>query len=179
MLRSLWLAKAADHAIGGKAVLVGGAAVNLHTGSYRPTDVDLCALLTSGDRRSLVKAGFIRLQGDHFRYAFDDGEVWIVEFPDTDVDGQVTAIELGSQESLAVITRESLIVDRVLQATDTTRVTFEEAVRLSVAVYEVADWCWVEEELRRRHEAEPELGLIDTYTRIKGATEAIIQGVAD
>jgi len=67
------LAKAADRAIGGKAVLVGGAAVNLHTGSYRPTDVDL----------------------------------------------------------------------------------------------------------RRRHEAEPGLGLIDTYTRIKGATEAIIQAAAD
>jgi hypothetical protein len=33
--RSLWLARAADLAIRANAVLVGGAAVNLHTGSYR------------------------------------------------------------------------------------------------------------------------------------------------
>ena len=42
---SFWLATAANHAISRGAVLVGGAAVNLHTGVYKPTDVDLCACL--------------------------------------------------------------------------------------------------------------------------------------
>ena len=43
--RSVWLAKAADHAISREAVLIGGAAVNLHTGVYKPTDIDLFAYL--------------------------------------------------------------------------------------------------------------------------------------
>ncbi len=62
ILRSLWLAKAADYAIKGRAVLVGGTAVNLHTGSYRPTDIDMCALLDASDRQALVELGFTNSQ---------------------------------------------------------------------------------------------------------------------
>lgn len=59
--RSLWLARAADLAIKANAVLVGGAAVNLHTGSYRPTDIDMCAYLDHADRESLTNLGFHHL----------------------------------------------------------------------------------------------------------------------
>ncbi len=71
--RSVWLAKAADHAISRNAVLVGGAAVNLHTGVYKPTDIDLCAHLDEEDRIQLDGIGFKHLQGDHFLYTFRDG----------------------------------------------------------------------------------------------------------
>ncbi|MDP9494927.1 MAG: hypothetical protein M3P87_06775 [Actinomycetota bacterium] len=166
ILRSLWLAKAADYAIKGRAVLVGGAAVNLHTGSYRPTDVDMCALLDASDRRTLVELGFTNSQGDHFEYQFEDGELWLLEFPDSQVDGDTELIDLSSEDRLAVISKESLIVDRLLQATDGSRVTFEEAVRLCVVVYTSANWSWVESEIERRDSIEPGLRLADTFARV-------------
>lgn len=64
LVRSLWLAKAADFAVKDRASLVGGAAVNLHTGSYRPTDIDLCAFLDQSDREGLFGIGIRNIQGD-------------------------------------------------------------------------------------------------------------------
>lgn len=90
--RSLWLALAADYAIKRRAVLVGGAAVNLHTGSYRPTAVDMCAYLDVADRESMRAVGFENLQGDHFAYTFGDGEHWLIGFPDSQVDGDVEEV---------------------------------------------------------------------------------------
>lgn len=175
--RSLWLAKAADHAIEGRAVLVGGAAVNLHTKSYRPTDVDMCAYLDEDDRRALQEAGFDHLQGDHFGYEFEDGEKWLIEFPSSQVDGDVTSIVLDNDEILEVISLESLIVDRVLQATDGTKVTFIEAVRLCVAVFEEADWSKVGDEIGRRDELEPMLDLDSTYRRVVDETRGRLKRV--
>jgi hypothetical protein len=157
--RSLWLAKAADHGIAGKATLVGGAAVNLHTGSYTPTDVDLCAYLDDADRASLRALGFRHLQGDHFEFTFPDGETWPVEFPDSRVDGTVISVRLDPDETLDVISLESLIVDRLLQATDGARVTFDDAVRLVAATLTHADWETVEEDVKRRERAGQITGL--------------------
>lgn len=172
--RSLWLAKAADWGIAGNAVLVGGAAVNLHTGSYRPTDVDLCAFLDENDRKALEELGFRHLGGDHFEYDFADHERWLLEFPDRVVDGQISRIALDEQEILDVIRLESLIVDRVLQATDQTGTTFDEAVRLCVAVFEKTDWDWVDREVGRRDSAEPGLALRDMYAKVMTHTKALL-----
>lgn len=166
ILRSLWLAKAADYGIKGRAVLVGGAAVNLHTGSYRPTDVDMCAPIDPSDRQALVELGFTNSQGDHFEYQFADGELWLLEFPDSQVDGDIEMIELSSEDHLAVIRKESLIVDRLLQATDGTKITFQEAIRLCVVVYTSTNWSWVESEIARRDSLEPGLQLAATYVRV-------------
>jgi hypothetical protein len=160
--RSLWLAKAADHGIAGRATLVGGAAVNLHTGSYTPTDVDLCAHLDDADRASLRALGFRQIQGDHFEFTFPDGETWPLEFPDSRVDGTVVSVRLDPDETLDVISLESLIVDRLLQATDGARVSFEEAVRLVAATLTHADWEAVEEEVRRRERAGQLSGVRET-----------------
>lgn len=164
--RSLWLAKAVDHVVADRAVLVGGTAVNLHTGSYRPTDIDMCAYIDQSDRNALVGLGLRHTQGDHFAYEFDDGEVWLVEFPDTQVDGDISTIHLSPDDHLSVISRESLIVDRLLQATDQTGVTFDEAVRLCVAVYQEADWEWVGNEIGSRDLVEPGLGLEAMFARV-------------
>ena len=140
--------------------------MNLHTGSYRPTDIDMCAFLDATDRKALVELGFTNSQGDHFEYQFPDGELWLLEFPDSQVDGDVELIELSSEDQLAVIRRESLIVDRLLQATDGTKVTFQEAVRLCAVVYSSADWSWVEGEIGRRDSLEPGLQLAATLDRV-------------
>jgi len=147
--------------------------VNLHTGSYRPTDVDMCAFLDQNDREALEELGFRRLQGDQFEYTFADGERWLLEFPDRVVDGQISRIALDDQEILEVVRLESLIVDRVVQATDKTSTMFDEAVRLCVAVFEKTDWAWVDREIKRRDSNEPALGLGDVYAKVMSRTKAL------
>ena len=167
-VRSLWLAKAADYAITDRASLVDGAAVNLHTGSYKPTAVDLCARLDESDREALVQIGFRHFQGDHFSYLFDDGQEWPLEFPDSQVDGDVMTIRLSPDDLLSVIRPESLIVDRVLQATDRTRITYDEALRLCLALFDKADWQVVSDDIRTRDSLEPGLKLQSVYDRLIG-----------
>lgn len=169
--RSVWLAKAADHAISRDAVLVGGAAVNLHTAVYKPTDVDLCAYLDEEDRIELDRLGFRHLQGDHFLYTFRDGEKWPVEFPDSVVDGDVMHVSLDVDEVLTVISTESLVLDRVRQATDRTDVTFNEAVRLCRAVKETANWAMIEGRVDEENRKAPLLRLKETYERIVAKAE--------
>ena len=164
--RSVWLAKAADYAISRDAVLVGGAAVNLHTASYKPTDIDLCAYLDEEDRVELDRLGFKRVQGDHFLYTFLDGEKWPVEFPESVVDGDVMRISLDQDEVLTVISTESLVLDRVRQATDRTGVTFDEAVRLCRAVMQTADWDLIASKVQEEDRQTPLLRLKETYERI-------------
>lgn len=164
--RSVWLAKAADHAIRRGAVLVGGAAVNLHTAVYKPTDVDLCAYLDEEDRTELDRLGFKRLQGDHFLYTFRDGEKWPVEFPDSVVDGDVMHVSLDTDEVLVVISTESLVLDRIRQATDRTGVTLDEAVRLCRAVKDTADWSWIEAKVNEESRRAPLLRLRETYEEV-------------
>jgi len=164
--RSVWLAKAADHAISRDAVLVGGAAVNLHTAVYKPTDVDLCAYLDEEDRIALDRLGFKHLHGDHFLYTFRDGEKWPVEFPDSVVDGDVMHVSLDADEVLVVISIESLVLDRVRQATDRTDVTLNEAVRLCRAVRETADWGLIESKVNEEDRQAPLLRLRETYEKV-------------
>lgn len=164
--RSVWFAKAADHAISDRAVLVGGTAVNLHTRLYHPTDVDMCAYLEKADRQALEELGFENTQGDHFRYTFEDGRIMLLEFPSRRVDGGVMQIALDDDEPLTVIDRESLVVDRIEQATDGTQVTFDEAVRYCYAVAGEVDWSRVEEEITKRDQASPLLKLARTYERV-------------
>lgn len=164
--RSVWLAKAVDYAISRDAILVGGAAVNLHTASYKPTDIDLCAYLDEDDRKELDRLGFKHVQGDHFVYTFRDGEKWPVEFPDSVVDGDVMRISLDNDEVLTVISTESLVLDRVRQATDRTDVTFDEAVRLCRAVLQTADWALIESKVQEEDRQAPLLRIRETYERI-------------
>ena len=174
--RSLWLAKAADYAIHARAVLVGGAAVNLYTGSYKPTDVDMCAYLDHKDRESLNELGFRQSQGDHFDIKLEGGDIWLLEFPSSLVDGETSVVSLDFNENLDVISLESLIVDRIEQATDRTTVTFDEALRLCVSVFEQANWNWVENELQKRSELNPTLGLTEMYERVLAETQILIAG---
>lgn len=171
--RTIWLAKAADYATARQAVLVGGAAVNLQTGSYRPTDIDMCAYLDDSDRAALRTVGFVHTQGDHFEFTFSDGDIWLLEFPESWVDGTTIRIDLGGGESLAVISPESLIVDRTMQATDGTTTTFEEAVRLYVAIHDDVDWSIVVRDLTERNQASPLRNVTITYERLLSAVTEV------
>lgn len=126
----------------------------------------MCALLDASDRQALVELGFTNSQGDHFEYQFADGELWLLEFPDSQVDGDIDLIALSSDDQLAVIRQESLIVDRLLQATDGNEITFQEAVRLCAVVYSSTNWSWVESEIGRRDSLEPRLRLAATFARV-------------
>jgi hypothetical protein len=130
------------------------------------TDIDMCGYLDQADRSSLKNLGFRHQTGDHFAYQFSDGQIWLLEFPESEVDGGTMKVRLDQDETLDVISVEFLLVDRMAQATDGTRVTFDEAVRLWVAVIEKADWKVVEQEIARRDAEGSIYHLRETYERV-------------
>ncbi|MBU1227886.1 MAG: hypothetical protein KJ698_11845 [Actinobacteria bacterium] len=129
------------------AVLVGGAAAEIHTGWYRPTDIDLVGHRKSNQSRSLGELGFEK-HGRHWVLSFDDEETLAIEVPGDSLGDFATeppqVIDLAPGE-LAVISLNDLMIDRLLQATGGEPVTFDEAVRLGVAAYERIDWPKLEE----------------------------------
>jgi len=140
--RKLLTAAAFSEAVLENAVLVGGTAVELHTGSYRPTDIDLVGYTRSGSDAILVELGFVR-DGRHWLLTFSDGETLAIEVPGERLDDYALevprAIDLEPGQ-LAVISLNDLMMDRLLQATGGELVTMDEAVRLATAAYERIDW---------------------------------------
>jgi hypothetical protein len=162
-LRRLWLVAAIDAIVARPVFLVGGAAVDLHTGGYQPTDVDLVGVVTAQDRIALVDAGFVETGGRHLRWDYPDGKSELVEFPESTLDGSFERIQLSDEVLVSVITVESLVVDRIVQATDGTDVTFDEALRLIVATADRADrvdWLGVAADIKARPDT-PYLGSMD------------------
>jgi len=160
VLRRLWLVSGVDAIVERPVFLVGGAAVDLHTGGYQPTDVDIVGVVTADDRLALVAAGFIETGGRHLRWDYPDGTSEIVEFPESTLDGTYERIELSADVVINVIDVESLVVDRITQATDGSGVTFDEALRLIVATSDGVDWPTVALVLRARPDSRY-LGSID------------------
>jgi hypothetical protein len=140
--RKLLIAAAFSEAALENAVLVGGTAVELHTGSYRPTDIDLVGSTRSGSDTTLVELGFAR-SGRHWLFTFNDGETLAIEVPGKRLDDYALepprVIDLAPGR-LAVISLNDLMMDRLLQATGGEPVTRDEAVRLAAAAYERIDW---------------------------------------
>jgi hypothetical protein len=159
-LRRLWLVAAIDAIVVRPVFLVGGAAVDLHTGRYQPTDVDIVGVVTAGDRGALVDAGFVETGGRHLRWDYPDGTSEFVEFPASNLEGSFERIRLSNTVTMSVITVESLVVDRIVQATDGTIVTFDEAQRLIVAAADRVDWPAVAAEISASPET-PYLGSTD------------------
>ncbi len=153
MVRRLWLVAAIQAIVPRPIFLVGGSAVDLHTGSYRPTDIDIVGAVGSADRVALIEVGFVESGGHHLKWVFSDGSNELVEFPESHLDGTFERIALSEDIAINVITVESLIVDRINQATDGTSVTFDEAVRLVIAVGDRADWAAIAADLASRPEA--------------------------
>jgi len=129
------------------AVVVGGVAAELHTHSYRPTDIDLVGYRRRDHSRSLNELGF-RKEGRHWLYSFDDGETLAVEVPSDRLDDfavEPPLIVSLNPGQVAVISLNDLMMDRLLQATGGEPVTFDEAVRLAVAAYQRIAWAELEQ----------------------------------
>jgi hypothetical protein len=156
--RKLLTAAAFSEAALENAVLVGGTAVELHTGSYRPTDIDLVGSTRSGSDATLVWLGFAR-KGRHWLFTFADGETLAIEVPGDRLDDYALEapllIDLAPGQ-IAVISLNDLMMDRLLQATGGEPVTMDEAVRLAAAAYERIDW----EKLSARSDAATQDGTL-------------------
>lgn len=153
------------------AILVGGTAADLHTGSYRPTDIDVVGHRRPEHAQSLDDLGFEK-EGRHWLFSFGDGERLAVEVPadrlaDFAVEPpQVIDLEPGE---LAVISLNDLMMDRLLQATGGEPVTFDEAVRLAVAAYPHIAWPQLEERAAGAAEKGSPAGrrLPETLTKVR------------
>lgn len=133
--------------VDGVIVLVGGGAQVTHTGIGRLTDIDVTGALTEADVERILGAGFTR-EGRH--WVLDhDGAAIAIEVPATAFTG-LEPPELIDVEGtrIAVISVNDLMMDRLVQATDGTPVTHEEALQLAVAAHDRIDW----ESLRHRAE---------------------------
>lgn len=145
--RMLLAAAAFDAVVRAPLVLVGGAAQMIHTGLERPTDIDMVGPIGPRDRTALARAGFVR-DGRHWVWGSGDHEV-AIEVPGTTLFGEDPP-ELVDVEGrvVSVISVNDLMMDRLVQATDGTAVTWEEALSLAIAARDRIDWTVIESRCR-------------------------------
>lgn len=169
--RYLLLIAAIDAILDPDVVLVGGSAVNLHTGTYNPTDIDLVAAVGVPERELLVTWGFswAGIGHRHLSYAFPDGEIALVEFPSSTLDGPRPPVwwEAEPGTGIWVVALDDLMMDRLQQATDGSLVTFEAAVSLARAMIDSIDWGSLEEE--SRSPGNKALGVGEYLERVRAA----------
>lgn len=164
-LRRLWVVAAIEALLDTRLVIVGGTAVDLHTGSYRPTDVDVIGSVSKTDRKILREAGFTEHGSRHVAWSSSGGETVLVEFPSSTLDSDYELIELEPGFTVAVIALRGLLIDRLIQATHPNRLSFDDAVALVVAVAEDVNWAEVAAEISGRPDA-AYLGLADTTAAV-------------
>ena len=134
--------------VDGDLILVGGGAQVTHTGVGRLTDIDVTGNLTSADKDRLADAGFTK-DGRHWIFE-DDRGVLAVEIPSSTMDGAEPPERVDVEGvPVWVISVTDLMMDRLVQATDGTPVTRDEALQLAVAAHESIGW----EQLRERADA--------------------------
>jgi hypothetical protein len=150
--RILYATAAFDSLTDQPLVLVGGGAQVTHTGVGRLTDIDLVGVVTEADQERLAEAGF-RRDGRHWVFETEQGGL-AVEVPSSSLTAEETAeqIELDGATVL-VISATDLMMDRLLQATDGTQVTRDEATQLAVAAGDRIDWQTIEDRARRAADA--------------------------
>lgn len=121
-------------------VLVGGGAQVLYTGIERLTDIDMVGWITPTDTEALASAGFTR-DGRHWVYGGTTPEL-LVEIPETTLLGhdEPLLFQTPSGVTVRVISLDDLMLDRLMQATDGTVVTWEEALSLGIAAKHRINW---------------------------------------
>ena len=123
----------------GDIVLVGGAAQVTHTGVGRLTDIDVTGTITPVDEDRLTAAGF-RKEGRHWVLEGDEGTI-AVEVPAAESSGVEPPERIDVEgSSVSVIAVTDLMMDRLIQATDGSSVTADEALQLAVAAHDRIDW---------------------------------------
>lgn len=145
--RILLAVAAFDAIVRAPLVLVGGAAQMIHTGVQRATDIDMVGPLEPRDREALAAEGFV-LDGRHWVWGSGDHEI-AIELPGSTLFGEDPP-ELVDVEGRAVrvISVNDLMLDRLIQATDGSAVTWEEALSLAIAARDRIDWTLIETRCR-------------------------------
>jgi hypothetical protein len=154
--KALLVTAAVSAAVGAEYVLVGGSAVNVHTGVYRPTDLDLIGPLGPAVDRAMGSLGFARR--GRYLVLESEGQEIVLDLPDDHLFDLAAdppeRVEVATGVTAAVLSATDLMMDRILQATDGTAVTLEEALTLAVGAYKRIDW----PDLERRAQAESSRG---------------------
>jgi hypothetical protein len=175
--RTLWIVALLGSVLDRRVVLIGGAAHNLYTGEYRPTSIAGAADgVGHTEFERLGAAGLTDLGLGHRHLELWFGETEppeLIEFPTDLSDIESTdVISLTETVSVEVISLPELVVDRLIQATDGSLVTFEDAVALGVAAATEIDWLTVSRIVDERYR-DPMLGeLPSTLRLVRTAVEA-------
>ncbi|MDF1596609.1 MAG: hypothetical protein P1T08_11045 [Acidimicrobiia bacterium] len=137
--RILFAVAAIDALTAAPLVLVGGGAQLTHTGIGRITDVDVVGPVTSRDEERIRSAG-LEKRGRHWVFESPKGAV-AIEVPGDTLLGEEPpeVIDLGGL-LVRIISVNDLMMDRLLQATDGTAVTWNEAFALAVAARDRINW---------------------------------------
>ena len=159
--RHLIVAAALDEGLSGDVIVVGGTAEEFWTSdAYHETDLDVCAPLSSDDRRTLLSLGFKR-EGRHWYHA---AARVAVEFPDSAIDGDParTVLERVPGGSAArIIGVDDLYLDRLRQATTNEGVAdvhFHSTLAVAAACFDVIDWRYVRSRLQKIERSERSVG---------------------
>ena len=149
--RVLLAAAAFDTVVRAPLVLAGGAAQMIHTGHPRLTDIDMVGPVDSRDKAALSESGFGR-DGRHWVCGAGADEL-AIEVPSETLFGEDPP-ELVEVEGVVVrvISINDLMMDRLIQATDGTPVTWEEALALAIAAQDRIDWSLIEARCRTAQE---------------------------
>lgn len=136
----LYAAAAFDSIVENPQTLVGGGAQVFYTKQNRPTDIDMVGRITARDMESLAAAGF-KKKGRHWHYGWEHENGVLVEVPSGASYGVDTPdIVFVKGYPLRVITLNDLMMDRLVQATDNTDETWDEAVDLARYAGGLVDW---------------------------------------
>ncbi|MDE0132224.1 MAG: hypothetical protein OXM62_05100 [bacterium] len=136
----LYSAAAFDAMVECPLILVGGGAQVVHTQQHRPTDIDMVGRITQRDFEALAAAGYEK-QGRHWIYAWKRVDGVDVEVPAAVLMGEdpPEIVDVGGHH-LRVISLHDLMMDRLVQATDRTDVTWDEVMELAEATFDRVNW---------------------------------------
>jgi hypothetical protein len=158
--QNLLLAAALSEVLTPPPVVVGGTAEEFWGGhQYHETDLDLVGYLTNDGRAALLALGFQQ----HGREWTRPGTSFVVEFPDTRIDGDVHLIEVTrvGGGSARIIGLDDLYVDRLKQATANAPkedIHFNSALAVAVSRYDDIDWSYVAKRIETTLRTEPVVG---------------------
>jgi hypothetical protein len=158
--QNLLLAAALSEVLTPPPVVVGGTAEEFWGGhQYHETDLDLVGYLNSEGRTALLALGFQR----HGREWTRRGTPFVVEFPDTRIDGDVDRIEVTriGGRLVRIIGLDDLYVDRLKQATTNAPeedIHFHSALAVAASRYDDINWKYVARRIATTLKAEPHVG---------------------
>jgi hypothetical protein len=158
--QNLLLAAALSEVLTPAPVVVGGTAEEFWGGHpYHETDLDLVGYLNSEGRAALLALGFQR----HGREWTRPGTAFVVEFPDTRIDGDVNRIavtRIGGR-SVRIIGLDDLYVDRLKQATVNAPeedIHLHSALAVAASRYVDINWAYVAKRIATTLRVEPHVG---------------------